>query len=86
MIQKEVFDRFGSKRLCSELSRDVAAQLLAILQEGNSPIGAYWPKAMGPKTWVGYQHGLGVGYTDGYAVVRSLFGSGARVPLATIHS
>src|SRR4029077_12943584 len=67
---------FGTKRLCSQFSREEAAELLAILQEGTTPIGAHRLRAMGPKAWCGYEHG--------YAAVKGCFENGARKPLATI--
>jgi hypothetical protein len=75
-ITKIVAERFGTKCLCSGLSREEAALLLEVLQEGTRPVGAHRFKALGPEAWPSCE--------EGYAVVRDSFEHGARAPLAEI--
>jgi hypothetical protein len=75
-IQHKAAERFGAKCLCSELSREEAALLLRILQEGTKPVGPHRLKVMGREAWPCYD--------QGYAVFKDCFEHGARAPLANI--
>jgi hypothetical protein len=75
-ITQTVAEGFGAKCLCSGLSRDETAELLALLQEETKPLGPHRLKAMGPEAWPHYD--------QGYSSIKDSFEHGARAPLAGI--
>jgi hypothetical protein len=78
-IGQQVTSKFGKGRLCCDVSKEEAAELLRLLQ--SLATSSFRPKQlglMGPKAWIHK------GLTDGYAYEQESFVIGRSEPHATI--